>query len=75
MREVTSESSFSQGDRQCPRVLPRTLGAGAGVDAHVAGEAAGTEDFSQVLGNRNWYLPQKLHWLPRVSHGTPALNS
>ncbi len=29
----------------------------------------------KLLGDRNWYLPSKLGWLPRVSHGTPALNS
>jgi putative drug exporter of the RND superfamily len=29
----------------------------------------------KLLGDRNWYLPKKLHWLPRVSHGTPALNA
>ena len=27
----------------------------------------------KLLGDRNWYLPKKLDWLPRVSHGTPAL--
>jgi putative drug exporter of the RND superfamily len=29
----------------------------------------------KLLGDRNWYLPSKLNWLPRVSHGTPALGS
>jgi RND superfamily putative drug exporter len=29
----------------------------------------------KLLGDKNWYLPKKLHWLPRVSHGTPALNA
>ncbi len=29
----------------------------------------------KLLGDKNWYLPKKLDWLPRVSHGTPALNS
>jgi len=29
----------------------------------------------KLLGDHNWYLPKKLHWLPRVSHGTPALNA
>jgi putative drug exporter of the RND superfamily len=29
----------------------------------------------KLLGDKNWYLPKKLNWLPRVSHGTPALNS
>jgi putative drug exporter of the RND superfamily len=29
----------------------------------------------KLLGDRNWYLPKKLSWLPRVSHGTPALGS
>ncbi len=29
----------------------------------------------KLLGEKNWYLPKKLNWLPRVSHGTPALNS
>jgi uncharacterized membrane protein YdfJ with MMPL/SSD domain len=29
----------------------------------------------KLLGDRNWYLPKKLDWLPRVSHGTPALGS
>ena len=29
----------------------------------------------KLLGDRNWYLPSKLGWLPRVSHGTPALGS
>jgi RND superfamily putative drug exporter len=28
----------------------------------------------KLLGDHNWYLPKKLNWLPRVSHGTPALN-
>ncbi|WP_283139431.1 MMPL family transporter [Rhizohabitans arisaemae] len=23
----------------------------------------------QLLGDRNWYLPRVLHWLPRLSHG------
>ena len=27
----------------------------------------------KLLGDSNWYLPKKLDWLPRVSHGTPAL--
>jgi RND superfamily putative drug exporter len=27
----------------------------------------------KLLGDRNWYLPKKLSWLPRVSNGTPAL--
>jgi len=26
----------------------------------------------KLLGDKNWYLPKKLSWLPRVSHGTPA---
>ena len=29
----------------------------------------------KLLGDKNWYLPKKLNWLPRVSHGTPALSS
>jgi putative drug exporter of the RND superfamily len=29
----------------------------------------------KLLGDRNWYLPKTLSWLPRVSHGTPALNA
>ncbi len=29
----------------------------------------------KLLGDRNWYLPKSLAWLPRVSHGTPALGS
>jgi RND superfamily putative drug exporter len=29
----------------------------------------------KLLGEHNWYLPKKLNWLPRVSHGTPALGS
>jgi RND superfamily putative drug exporter len=29
----------------------------------------------KLLGDHNWYLPTKLNWLPRVSHGTPALGS
>jgi RND superfamily putative drug exporter len=29
----------------------------------------------KLLGDRNWYLPKKLGWLPHVSHGTPALGS
>jgi uncharacterized membrane protein YdfJ with MMPL/SSD domain len=29
----------------------------------------------KLLGEHNWYLPKKLNWLPRVSHGTPAMNS
>jgi RND superfamily putative drug exporter len=29
----------------------------------------------KLLGDKNWYLPKKLHWLPRVSHGTPALHA
>jgi uncharacterized membrane protein YdfJ with MMPL/SSD domain len=29
----------------------------------------------KLLGDRNWYLPKQLSWLPRVSHGTPALGS
>ena len=29
----------------------------------------------KLLGDKNWYLPKKLDWLPRVSHGTPALDS
>jgi RND superfamily putative drug exporter len=29
----------------------------------------------KLLGDKNWYLPKKLNWLPRVSHGTPALDS
>jgi uncharacterized membrane protein YdfJ with MMPL/SSD domain len=29
----------------------------------------------KLLGDRNWYLPKTLGWLPRVSHGTPALGS
>jgi hypothetical protein len=27
----------------------------------------------KLLGEHNWYLPKKLNWLPRVSHGTPAM--
>jgi RND superfamily putative drug exporter len=23
----------------------------------------------QLLGERNWWLPQRLHWLPRMRHG------
>ena len=26
-----------------------------------------------LLGDRNWYLPRNLSWLPRISHGQPAL--
>jgi uncharacterized membrane protein YdfJ with MMPL/SSD domain len=26
----------------------------------------------KLLGDKNWYLPKKLNWLPRVSHGSPA---
>jgi RND superfamily putative drug exporter len=26
----------------------------------------------KLLGERNWYLPRALHWLPRVEHGAPA---
>ena len=26
-----------------------------------------------LLGDANWYLPRKLSWLPRISHGQPAL--
>jgi uncharacterized membrane protein YdfJ with MMPL/SSD domain len=29
----------------------------------------------KLLGDLNWYLPKQLSWLPRVSHGTPALTS
>ena len=29
----------------------------------------------KLLGDSNWYLPKKLNWLPRVSHGTPAMGS
>ena len=29
----------------------------------------------KLLGDRNWYLPKRLSWLPRVSHGTPALSA
>ena len=29
----------------------------------------------KLLGDRNWYLPSKLNWLPHVSHGQPALGS
>ena len=29
----------------------------------------------KLLGEHNWYLPKKLNWLPRVSHGTPAMGS
>ena len=29
----------------------------------------------KLLGDKNWYLPKKLSWLPRVSHGSPALGS
>ncbi|MFN8174481.1 MAG: MMPL family transporter [Solirubrobacteraceae bacterium] len=25
----------------------------------------------KLLGERNWYLPRRLQWLPRVSNGTP----
>ncbi|GAA2741783.1 MMPL family transporter [Kitasatospora cinereorecta] len=25
-----------------------------------------------LLGERNWYLPRWLHWLPRLEHGEPA---
>jgi len=25
-----------------------------------------------LLGERNWYLPRWLNWLPRIEHGTPA---
>lgn len=25
----------------------------------------------KLLGERNWYLPRRLQWLPRVSHGAP----
>ena len=28
----------------------------------------------KLLGEHNWYLPKKLNWLPRVSHGTPAMS-
>ena len=26
-----------------------------------------------LLGDRNWYLPRTLRWLPRICHGQPAL--
>jgi RND superfamily putative drug exporter len=26
-----------------------------------------------LLGDRNWYLPRKLTWLPSINHGQPAL--
>ncbi len=26
----------------------------------------------KLLGDWNWYLPKKLEWLPKVSHGAPA---
>jgi RND superfamily putative drug exporter len=26
----------------------------------------------KLLGDRNWYLPRWLEWLPRLEHGTPA---
>jgi len=26
-----------------------------------------------LLGERNWYLPRWLAWLPRISHGAPDL--
>ena len=26
-----------------------------------------------LLGDANWYLPRSLAWLPRISHGQPAL--
>jgi hypothetical protein len=26
----------------------------------------------KLLGERNWYLPKRLHWLPKLSHeGAP----
>ena len=27
----------------------------------------------KLLGDRNWYLPRNLSWLPTISHGQPAL--
>jgi len=26
-----------------------------------------------LLGDRNWYLPRWLAWMPRIPHGTPDL--
>jgi RND superfamily putative drug exporter len=26
-----------------------------------------------LLGERNWYLPRWLAWMPRISHGSPGL--
>jgi hypothetical protein len=26
-----------------------------------------------LLGDRNWYLPKWLAWMPRIPHGTPDL--
>jgi RND superfamily putative drug exporter len=29
----------------------------------------------KLLGERNWYLPKSLGWLPRINHGQPALDA
>jgi putative drug exporter of the RND superfamily len=29
----------------------------------------------KLLGDRNWYLPKSLGWLPRINHGQPAVDA
>lgn len=38
-------------------------------DGRARGASAGHDE---RVGDRNWYLPRALHWLPRVEHDVPA---
>ena len=60
----------------CPKMMP---GAPSACEDTLRGSASGNgrvvllPSVMALLGDRNWYLPRRLGWLPPISHGPAEL--
>jgi uncharacterized membrane protein YdfJ with MMPL/SSD domain len=64
---VVTFAAFATGSNQSMKQLGVGLAAAILIDATIV-RAVLLPATMKLLGNRNWYLPQRLHWLPKLEH-------
>jgi RND superfamily putative drug exporter len=64
---VVTFAAFATGSSQDMKQLGVGLAAAILIDATIV-RAVLLPATMKLLGNRNWYLPKSLHWLPRFEH-------
>ena len=64
---VVTFAAFATGSDQSMKQLGVGLAAAILIDATIV-RAVLLPATMKLLGNRNWYLPKGLHWLPRFEH-------